>query len=56
MSIEIQAGKSSRVRAIADARPDLTEDDIARRLGIKRIEVHRALTIRPTRRIKSIAK
>jgi len=56
MMIEIQASKSSRIRAAAAAQPDASPELIASQLGLAPIEVRRALAAKPQRRIRSVAK
>ena len=54
MQIAIQPSPASRVRALAEANPGLSDVEIARRLRLKLPQVRNALLNRPRRRIKSV--
>ena len=55
MNLAIDPPRSNRIRAAASANPDLGPDDLAKMLGIRSVEVRRALAAKPRRRVKRIA-
>jgi hypothetical protein len=56
MSIAIQPSKTSRIQALAEARPNLTPKQIATELGLLTSEVRGGLARQGRRRIKSVAR
>jgi hypothetical protein len=56
MPIIIEAPKTSRIRGLAEAEPQLTAKQIATRLGVLTSEVRSALARQGRRRIKSAAR
>ena len=55
MNLAIDPPKSNRIRAAANANPGLAPDELARLLGLRPVEVRRALAVKPRRRMKRVA-
>jgi len=55
MNLTIDPPRSHRIRAAASANPSLSPDDLAKMLGIRSVEVRRALAVKPRRRVKRVA-
>jgi hypothetical protein len=56
MNIAIEPPLASRIRAFAEAHPDMNERQIARRLGLLTSRVKNALSKDPRPRVKSMAR
>lgn len=55
MNLAIDPPRSNRIRAAASANPGLGPDDLANMLGLRSVEVRRALAVKPRRRVKPSA-
>jgi hypothetical protein len=56
MRIAVEPPKSTRIRALALQHPELTEAQIAHRLGVLKAQVRNALSKDPRPRVKSVAR